>query len=144
MSTSLFSFVGTHVAITGASGGVGLVAAKVFLENGAKVSLQYNTQMNTLKDLLSEFPDHAVAIKASATSETDVAAFFETASAREYMKQLEEATKKGGQLRNVSIVMVGSTAGKFGEAYHADYSVTKSAMMYGLTLSLKVMLIHFG
>ncbi|KAI8917351.1 NAD(P)-binding protein [Entophlyctis helioformis] len=30
-----------------------------------------------------------------------------------------------------------STAGKFGEAWHADYSATKTAMMYGLALSLK-------
>ncbi|KAI8835305.1 hypothetical protein BC829DRAFT_406589, partial [Chytridium lagenaria] len=56
---------------------------------------------------------------------------------REYLKQLEVAVKGGKALKNVGIVMVGSTAGKFGEAWHADYSCTKSAMMYGLTLSLK-------
>ncbi|KAJ3251733.1 hypothetical protein HK103_002078 [Boothiomyces macroporosus] len=36
-----------------------------------------------------------------------------------------------------SIVLIGSTAGKFGEAYHADYSCSKTAMMYGLISSLK-------
>ncbi|KAH9053685.1 NAD-P-binding protein [Lactarius vividus] len=36
-----------------------------------------------------------------------------------------------------AIVFVGSTAGKYGEAMHADYAASKSAMMYGLTLSLK-------
>ncbi|KAJ3105708.1 hypothetical protein HDU97_007685 [Phlyctochytrium planicorne] len=56
---------------------------------------------------------------------------------REYLRQLNMAVKSGAQLRNVSIVFVGSTAGKFGEAFHADYSSSKSAMMYGLTLSLK-------
>lgn len=35
------------------------------------------------------------------------------------------------------IVLIGSTAGKFGEAGHADYASTKSAMMFGLARSLK-------
>ncbi|KAJ3065083.1 hypothetical protein HDU98_011525 [Podochytrium sp. JEL0797] len=56
---------------------------------------------------------------------------------REYLKQLDVAVQKGVDLKNVSIVLIGSTAGKFGEAYHADYSSSKSAMMFGLTPSLK-------
>jgi 3-oxoacyl-[acyl-carrier protein] reductase len=36
-----------------------------------------------------------------------------------------------------SLVLVGSTAGLFGEAGHADYAAAKSALMYGLLLSLK-------
>eukprot|EP00732_Lithocolla_globosa_P005267 Lithocolla_globosa_v1_NODE_5346_length_1257_cov_10.846922.p1 type:complete len:272 gc:universal NODE_5346_length_1257_cov_10.846922:110-925(+) len=52
---------------------------------------------------------------------------------REFMRQLTTYSVT----KNVAIVMIGSTAGKFGEAYHSDYSATKSAMMYGLTLSLK-------
>ena len=36
-----------------------------------------------------------------------------------------------------SLVLVASTAGIFGEAGHADYSAAKSAIAYGLTLSLK-------
>jgi 3-oxoacyl-[acyl-carrier protein] reductase len=39
----------------------------------------------------------------------------------------------GGQ----SLVLVGSTAGVFGEAGHADYAAAKSAILYGLLLSLK-------
>lgn len=38
---------------------------------------------------------------------------------------------------SASIVLVGSTAGLFGEADHADYAAAKAAMVYGLTLSLK-------
>jgi 3-oxoacyl-[acyl-carrier protein] reductase len=34
-------------------------------------------------------------------------------------------------------VLVGSTAGVFGEAGHADYAAAKSAILYGLLLSLK-------
>lgn len=36
-----------------------------------------------------------------------------------------------------SLVVVASTAGLFGEAGHADYAAAKSAIAYGLTLSLK-------
>ena len=36
-----------------------------------------------------------------------------------------------------SICIVGSTAGKYGEASHADYASSKSALQYGFTLSLK-------
>src|ERR671937_2503031 len=36
-----------------------------------------------------------------------------------------------------SLVLVGSTAGIFGEAGHADYAAAKSAITYGLLLSLK-------
>ena len=36
-----------------------------------------------------------------------------------------------------SLVLVGSTAGLFGEAGHADYAAAKSAILYGLLLSLK-------
>jgi 3-oxoacyl-[acyl-carrier protein] reductase len=36
-----------------------------------------------------------------------------------------------------SLVLVGSTAGIFGEAGHADYAAAKSAILYGLVRSLK-------
>ena len=36
-----------------------------------------------------------------------------------------------------SLVLVGSTAGLFGEAGHADYASAKSAIVHGLLLSLK-------
>ncbi|KAI9094875.1 NAD(P)-binding protein [Phlyctochytrium arcticum] len=54
-----------------------------------------------------------------------------------YLQGIELAVKQGEQLRNVAIVFVGSTAGKYGEAMHADYACSKSAIMTGLTLSLK-------
>ena len=40
-------------------------------------------------------------------------------------------------LDSVSITFIGSTAGKFGEADHADYASSKAALMYGLTTTLK-------
>src|SRR5207237_3730027 len=36
-----------------------------------------------------------------------------------------------------SLVLVGSAAGIFGEAGHADYAAAKSAILHGLLLSLK-------
>jgi 3-oxoacyl-[acyl-carrier protein] reductase len=46
---------------------------------------------------------------------------------------LREAVRNGSG----NLVMVGSTAGIFGEAGHADYAAAKSAIAYGLLLSLK-------
>ncbi|KAK7046700.1 hypothetical protein R3P38DRAFT_2875316 [Favolaschia claudopus] len=54
---------------------------------------------------------------------------------KEYLKQLEPASDE--LKAKAAIVFVGSTAGKYGEAGHADYAASKSAMMYGFTLSLK-------
>jgi 3-oxoacyl-[acyl-carrier protein] reductase len=46
---------------------------------------------------------------------------------------LREVERNGGG----SLVLVGSTAGVFGEAGHADYAAAKSAIVGGLLLSLK-------
>jgi 3-oxoacyl-[acyl-carrier protein] reductase len=50
-------------------------------------------------------------------------------TARGFLAQLGE--------REGSLVLVGSTAGIFGEAGHADYAAAKSAILGGLLLSLK-------
>jgi 3-oxoacyl-[acyl-carrier protein] reductase len=50
--------------------------------------------------------------------------------AREYLREVE-------RLRRGSLVLVGSTAGIFGEAGHADYAAAKSALLGGFLLSLK-------
>ncbi|KAI9457441.1 NAD-P-binding protein [Lactarius psammicola] len=75
--------------------------------------------------------------------------------AREYLRGLERGVRASGAAsksfpgqkigtsagrvfgERAAIVFVGSTAGKCGEAMHADYAASKSAIMYGLTLSLK-------
>jgi 3-oxoacyl-[acyl-carrier protein] reductase len=49
-------------------------------------------------------------------------------TARGFLRQLDGAG---------SLVLVGSTAGIFGEAGHADYAAAKSAILVGLLLSLK-------
>jgi 3-oxoacyl-[acyl-carrier protein] reductase len=53
-------------------------------------------------------------------------------TARGFLREVERnATGRG------SLVLVGSTAGLFGEAGHADYAAAKSALTGGLLLSLK-------
>jgi 3-oxoacyl-[acyl-carrier protein] reductase len=49
-------------------------------------------------------------------------------TARGFLRQLEG---------NGALILVGSTAGLFGEAGHADYAAAKSAILGGLLLSLK-------
>jgi 3-oxoacyl-[acyl-carrier protein] reductase len=61
------------------------------------------------------------------TIDSNLTATFLTA--RGFLRQL------GG--REGSLVLVGSTAGLFGEAGHADYAAAKSAILGGLLLSLK-------
>jgi 3-oxoacyl-[acyl-carrier protein] reductase len=51
-------------------------------------------------------------------------------TARAYLRHVE-TTREG------SLVLVGSTAGIFGEAGHADYAASKAGMTNGLLLSLK-------
>jgi 3-oxoacyl-[acyl-carrier protein] reductase len=50
--------------------------------------------------------------------------------AREFLREVERSG-------HGSLVLVGSTAGIFGEAGHADYAAAKSAVLVGLLLSLK-------
>jgi 3-oxoacyl-[acyl-carrier protein] reductase len=63
-----------------------------------------------------------------ATLDTNLTATFLTA--RGFLRGVER-TGRG------NLVLVGSTAGRFGEAGHADYAAAKAALQGGLLLSLK-------
>jgi 3-oxoacyl-[acyl-carrier protein] reductase len=58
-------------------------------------------------------------------------------TARAFLREVER-TGHG------SLVLVSSTAGLVGEAGHADYAAAKSALAYGLTLSLKNELVRIA
>ncbi|GJE92999.1 SDR family oxidoreductase [Phanerochaete sordida] len=172
---------GVHVLVTGASGGIGLATARLFLKQGAKVSCHYRSNPSTLGALSAEFSAANVqSVQADLTQESEVQRMFDAASGafgpvqvvivnhgywppedvpvarmtlaqwnatiatdltstflvlRAFLRGLERASAAARD--SAAIVMIGSTAGKFGEAGHADYAASKSAMMYGLTMSLK-------
>lgn len=153
---------GTGVLVTGASGGIGGACARAFLDEGARVVAHYHRGRERAEALGA----HAV-VGADLTREDEVAAMFESIEPvevcaavagvwpREYVPVRDlplarwEKTlranltatfltargflRRGGR----TLVLVGSTAGVFGEAGHADYAAAKSAILHGLLLSLK-------
>ena len=58
---------------------------------------------------------------------------------REFFRNLQKYHEE-----TASIVLIGSTSGKFGEAGYADYSATKAALMYGLTKTWKNEIITYS
>ncbi len=167
---------GKHVLITGASGGIGLVVASMFLEEGAKVTGTYNNATEPLEELKSKWSDSLSVVKMDQSSEEDVQDLFDKANqtfgrvdvlvanagiAPQEGKSIQEMTLEQWEntLRvnltgsflcakqffinlerhpgeSASLILVGSTAGFFGEAWHVDYSTSKAAM-HGMMMSLK-------
>jgi len=174
---------GQHVLVTGAAGGIGLVIARLFLEQGANVSLHYNRTVDTLTPLLNEYPDRCNALSVNATNEQAVEQGIEQSCtrfglinvciinhaafvgedipiwdmsleqwqrtmdvnltsyflyAREWCRQLKRLTSTIDiNNLNASLILIGSTAGKFGEANHLDYATSKGALQSGFIKSLK-------
>lgn len=174
---------GQHVLVTGAAGGIGLVIARVFLEQGANVSLHYNRTVDTLTSLLNEYPDRCHALSVNGTNEQAVQQGVEQSCtrfglinvciinhaifvdedipiwdmsleqwqrtidinltsyflySREWCRQLKrlQSTYDINNV-NASLILIGSTAGKFGEANHLDYATSKGALQSGFIKSLK-------
>ena len=157
---------GKRVLVTGASGGIGSACARAFMAEGADVVVHYNTGRERAEvvggaqlvqaDLTREDevdrlfaeagPLDVCAAVAGVWPSEDVPVWKlplerweETVSAnltvtfltaRGFLRQVE-------QRGHGSLVLVGSTAGVFGEAGHADYAAAKSAIVGGLLLSLK-------
>jgi len=153
---------GKSVLVTGGSGGIGGACVRAFLAEGARVVAHYHQGRERAEALGAD-----AIVRADLTREDDVEAMFEQIgpveicaavagvwptddvpvrdlSLERWERTLRENLtsafltargflRRGGR----TLVLVGSTAGEFGEAGHADYAAAKSALMNGLLLSLK-------
>jgi 3-oxoacyl-[acyl-carrier protein] reductase len=155
---------GKRVLVTGASGGIGGACVRAFAGEGAEVVAHYHrgrdraealgaaatvgadlTSEDEVRRLFAEvgrldicaavagvWPRDDVPVwelsleRWRETLDANLTSAFLTA--RGFLAQLEG---------DGALVLVGSTAGLFGEAGHADYAAAKSAVLGGLLLSLK-------
>jgi 3-oxoacyl-[acyl-carrier protein] reductase len=153
---------GKSVLVTGGSGGIGGACVRAFTAEGARVVAHYHLGRERAEALGAD-----ALVQADLTREEEVEAMFdqigpveicaavagvwpsEDVPVRDLPLERWERTlrenltatfltargflSRGGR----TLVLVGSTAGLFGEAGHADYAAAKSAVIGGFLLSLK-------
>jgi 3-oxoacyl-[acyl-carrier protein] reductase len=157
---------GKRVLVTGASGGIGSACVRSFLDEGAEVVAHYHqgreraealgdvqlvqadlTREDDVERLFGEAGELDVCAAVAGVWPREDVPVWELSLERWEQTLRENLTSSfltaRGFLRGVArrgrgnLVLVGSTAGMFGEAGHADYASAKSAVVHGLLLSLK-------
>lgn len=157
---------GKRVLVTGASGGIGSACAPAFKGEGADVVAHYHqgreraealgdvqlaqadlTREDDVDRLFTEVGELDVCAAVAGVWPREDVPVWELSLERWEQTLRENLTSTfltaRGFLRGIAhrghgnLVVIGSTAGIFGEAGHADYASAKSAVVHGLLLSLK-------
>ena len=152
---------GKRALVTGASGGIGQAVARELAAEGVEVVAHYHRNREAAEAL------GGLALGADLRDEAQVEALFAAAGpldlcvanagvwpsddvpVAELPLERWRATIDGNltatfltcrgfaRQDGTALVLIGSTAGRFGEAGHADYAAAKAAIGQGLLLSLK-------
>lgn len=121
-------------ALSAELGGVLAIAADLTVEADAERLFAEAGVLDVCAAVVGKWPEEDVPVwelpleRWEATLRANLTATFLTA--RGFLRGVAESG-------HGSLVMIGSTAGLFGEAGHADYAAAKSAVVSGLLLSLK-------
>ncbi len=115
-------------------GGAPAIAADLTVEADAERLFAEAGALDVCAAVVGKWPDEDVPVwelsldRWEATLRANLTATFLTA--RGFLREVERSG-------HGSLVLIGSTAGIFGEAGHGDYAAAKSAVVHGLLLSLK-------